>query len=67
MHVTERFWRNGANLVYQVTVDDPKVLTAPWTMPAREVKPSTEALEESPHCTEQDGKFLQNDDHHGQR
>jgi hypothetical protein len=67
MHVTERFWRNGANLVYQVTVDDPKVLSAPWTMPAREVKPSTEALEESPHCTEQDGKFLQNDDHHGQR
>jgi hypothetical protein len=67
MHVTERFWRNGANLVYQVTVDDPKVLTAPWTMPAREVKPSTEPLEESPHCTEQDGKFLQNDDHHGQR
>ena len=67
MHVTERFWRNGANLVYQVTVDDPKVLTAPWTMPAREVKPSTEPLEESPHCTEQDGKLLQNDDHHGQR
>src|SRR4029077_3141886 len=67
MHVTERFWRDGANLVYQVTVDDPKVLTAPWTMPAREVKPSTEPLEESPHCTEQDGKLLQNDDHHGQR
>jgi hypothetical protein len=67
MHVTERFWRNGANLVYQVTVDDPKVLTAPWTMPARQVKPSTEPLEESPHCTEQDGKLLQNDDHHGQR
>ena len=23
--------RNGENLAYQVTVDDPKVLTAPWT------------------------------------
>jgi hypothetical protein len=31
------------------------------------IKPSTEPLEESPHCVEQDGKFLQNDDHHGQR
>jgi hypothetical protein len=67
MHVTERFWRNGANLVYQVTVADPKVLTAPWTMAPRVVKPSTEALEESPRCVEEDGKLLQNDDHHGQR
>jgi hypothetical protein len=67
MKVTERFWRDGPNLVYQATVEDPKVLTAPWTMAPRVVKPSTEALEESPHCTEQDGKFLQNDDHHGQR
>jgi hypothetical protein len=67
MRVTERFWRSGENLAYQATVDDPKVLTAPWTMPARLVKPSTEPLEESPHCVEQDGKLLQNDDHHGQR
>ena len=67
MHVTERFWRNGPNLVYQVTVDDPKVLTAPWTMAPRLVKPSTEALEESPRCVEADGKLLFNDDHHGQR
>ena len=42
MHVTERFWRNGANLVYQVTVDDPKVLMSPWTMAPRVVKPSNE-------------------------
>ena len=62
MRVTERFWRSGENLAYQVTVDDPKVLTAPWTMPARLVKPSTEPLEESPHCVEQDGKLLQNDE-----
>jgi hypothetical protein len=67
MHVTERFWRDGANLVYQVTVDDPKVLTAPWTMAPRVVKPSTEALEESPKCVEADSKLLVNDDHHGQR
>jgi len=67
MHVTERFWRDGANLVYQVTVEDPKVLTAPWTMAPRVVKPSTDPLEESPKCVEADSKLLVNDDHHGQR
>jgi hypothetical protein len=67
MHVTERFWRDGANLVYQVTVADPKVLTAPWTEPPRVVKPSTEPLEESPKCVESDASKLINNDHHGQR
>jgi len=67
MRVTERFWKNGTNLVYQVTVDDPKVLMSPWTMAPRVVKPSTEPLEESPKCTEADAKLLVNDDHHGQR
>jgi len=67
MHVTERFWRSGANLVYQVTVDDPKVLASPWTMAPRVVKPSTDGLEESPKCTESDAKLLVNNDHHGQR
>jgi hypothetical protein len=67
MHVTERLWRSGANLVYQVTVDDPKVLTAPWTMAPRVVKPSTEPLEESPRCVEEDANRLSNNDHHGQR
>ena len=27
----------------------------------------TEPLEESPRCVEEDGKLLQNNDHHGQR
>ncbi|HJT88633.1 MAG TPA: hypothetical protein VJ732_12275 [Bryobacteraceae bacterium] len=67
MHVTERFWRDGANLVYQVTVEDPKVLTAPWTMRPRVVKPSTDPLEESPRCVESDGSRLTNNDHHVQR
>jgi len=67
MRVTERLWRNGPNLAYQVTVDDPKVLTAPWTMAPRVVKPSIEPLEESPKCVEADSKLLVNDDHHGQR
>jgi hypothetical protein len=67
MRVTERLWRDGPNLAYQVTVDDPKVLTAPWTMAPRVVKPSTDPLEESPKCVEADSKLLVNDDHHGQR
>ena len=67
LRVTERLWRNGPNLAYQVTVDDPKVLTAPWTMSPRVVKPSIEPLEESPKCVEADSKLLVNDDHHGQR
>jgi len=67
MHVTERFWRSGPNLVYQATVEDPKVLAAPWTMAPRVVKPSTELLEESPKCVEADSKLLVNNDHHGQR
>jgi hypothetical protein len=67
MRVTERLWRNGENLVWQATVDDPKVLTAPWTMSPRVVKPSDDPLEESPRCVEDDGNRLLNSDHHQQR
>jgi hypothetical protein len=67
MHVIERLWRDGDNLVYQATVEDPNVLTAPWTDYPRVVRPSTDALEESPRCVEDDGKRLLNTDHHGQR
>jgi hypothetical protein len=67
MHVTERFWKDGENLIYQVTVEDPKVLTAPWTEAPKIVKPSTEPLEESPRCAEADANRLVNTDHHGQR
>ena len=67
MRITERLWRDGENLVWQVTVDDPNVLTAPWTMAPRMIKRSTQALEESPACRETDGALLLNDDHHDQR
>jgi len=67
LHVIERLWRDGENLVWQAVVDDPKVLTELWSIPARVVKPSTEPLEESPKCVETDGKLLQNNDHHDQR
>ena len=67
MHVTERVWRVGENLAYQVTVDEPGVLAAPWTMPTRIVKATTLPLEESPACKDEDGAKLLNNDHHGQR
>ena len=67
MRVTERLWRAGENLAYQVTVDDPKVLTAPWTNYAHLIEPSTEPMQESPACKEEDGNRLLNSDHHVQR
>jgi hypothetical protein len=67
MHVTERFWKDGEVLIYQVTVDDPNVLTAPWTMAPRVIKPSDDPLQESPVCVEDDAKLMLNSDHHGQR
>jgi hypothetical protein len=67
LRVVERLWKDGDNLVWQATVEDPKVLAAPWTMPPRLIKPSTEPLEESPKCVETDSSKLLNDDHHGQR
>lgn len=67
MHVTERLWRDGPNLVWQASVDDPNVLASPWTMPPRVVTPSSDPLEESPPCKDDDGNRLLNSDHHQQR
>ena len=67
MHVVERIWRDGDNLVWQATVEEPNVLAKPWVMPARLLRPSTDSVEESPRCVESDGARLLNDDHHLQR
>ena len=67
LHVSERFWLDGANLVYQATVNDPKVLAAPWTSFPHVITPSDEPLAESPFCKEDDGQRLLNLDHHRQR
>lgn len=67
MRVIERFTRQGDTILYQVTVDDSKVLTQPWTMNPRKLQLTNEQLEESPRCAEQDGKRLLNSDHHQQR
>jgi hypothetical protein len=67
MKVTERLWKQGDNLAYQVIVDDPQVLARPWVNPPRLIKPSTEPLLETPDCVEDDSHRLQNNDHHTQR
>jgi len=67
MKVTEKLWRQGDQLAYQVIVDDPKVLAQPWIQAPRLIKPSTEPLIETPVCIEDDAHRLQNNDHHTQR
>jgi hypothetical protein len=68
MRVIERLWLTPEhNLAYQATVEDPGVLTKPWTNFARVIPPNNDPIEESPTCKEDDGKRLQNLDHHLQR
>ena len=68
MRVIERLWLNPeGNLVYQATVEDPVVLTKPWTNFARVIPPNNDPIEESPQCKEDDGQRLLNLDHHLQR
>jgi hypothetical protein len=68
MRVIERLWLTPEhNLAYQATVEDPVMLTKPWTNFARVIKPNSDPIEESPTCKEDDGKRLLNLDHHLQR
>ena len=68
MRVAERLWLTpDHNLVYQATVDDPGVLTKPWTNSPRVIPPSDDVIDESPTCKEDDAKRLLNLDHHQQR
>ena len=67
MRVIERIRREGDTLIYQVTVEDPGVLTKPWTMDPRTLALTNEPLEEEPPCVEQSAPHLQNSDHHRQR
>jgi hypothetical protein len=68
MRVIERLWLTpDNNLVYQATVEDPVVLTKPWTNFARVIPPNNDPIEESPTCKEDDAHRLQNLDHHLQR
>jgi hypothetical protein len=41
MRVVERFTRQGDAILYDVTVEDPEVLTEPWVLPTRTVRRNT--------------------------
>jgi hypothetical protein len=38
MHIIEKFTRNGNELIYDITVDDPDVFVEPWVMPTRTLR-----------------------------
>ena len=65
MHVIERFTRDGDLLKYEVTVEDPNVLTKPWTMNPRLLKlDPTALLTEDPPCIERDAPHMVTNEHH---
>ena len=64
LHVVERFTRTGDTMRYEVTVEDPNVLTRPWTMNPRTLRLGNRPLEEGPPCVEKDAEHLVTLDHH---
>jgi len=54
MHVVERFTRQGDELLYDVTVEDPEVLVEPWVLPTRTVlrnpNPNAGLIRERGNC-----------------
>jgi hypothetical protein len=63
MHVVEKLAREGNVITWQISVEDPKVFTAPWVITRHLVHglKGGHALEESP-CVEHDSGHLVNDD-----
>lgn len=64
LHVIERLTRKGDTIRYEVTVDDPKVFTKPWTMQPRTLTPLKEPLDEAPPCVEKDSANMTDLSHH---
>ena len=67
MHVIEKFTRNGNELTWVATVDDPDVLLEPWTMTPRVamLNPNPKAmLPESLPCSERDLVHNTTKEHH---
>jgi hypothetical protein len=52
MHVTEKFTRQGNQIKYEVTVEDPDVLVEPWVMAPLPLNPNPDAglLPERGNC-----------------
>ena len=58
---------SGDKLTYTATVEDPDVLSKPWTTTPRQLKLSTtkaDALLEAPPCVEHDAPHIVTLDHH---
>jgi len=64
LHVVERFTRTGDTMRYDVTVEDPNVLSRPWTMNPRTLRLGNRPLEEGPPCVEKDAEHLVTLEHH---
>jgi hypothetical protein len=65
LHVIERLTRQGDTILYEVTVDDPKVFTKPWTQKPHTLTLTNEPMDEAPPCFERDAPNLVNLQHHG--
>jgi hypothetical protein len=66
MHVVERLTRKGNALRYEVTVEDPEMMTKPWSPRPRTVllgKPG-EHVEQNYPCSERSTPHLTNLDRH---
>jgi len=65
-HVVERLRREGNTLHYDVTVEDPVVLSEPWKQRPRDLTlMKNYEIEEAPYCSERDKSTLQDLSHHG--
>jgi hypothetical protein len=63
LHVVERFRRVGDTIQYQMTADDPGVLSKPWTI-SRTLTLQPDALSEMPPCVDNDAGHYVNQEHH---
>ena len=58
MHIVEKFTRQGDVLLYDITVEDPEVLTEPWVLPTRIVhrnpNPDAGLIRERGNCEVQE-------------
>jgi hypothetical protein len=63
MRVTERLRREGNNLSYQATVDDPAVLLQPWAMNSKELELNSNPkayVQEGDQCSQPDPGWVVN-------
>jgi hypothetical protein len=63
LHVVERLRRVGDTIQYQMTAEDPEVLTKPWTI-SRILTLQMDTLEGAPACVDNDAGHYVNQEHH---